>query len=359
MVAGVCGGLADYTGIDPVIFRVVVAVATIMGGAGLVAYGIAWLVIPSAADGPSHAETLLHERHLPRIGLVGIGIIALIVAGGLRGWGWGHDSGGGGFGLILLVALGLWFWSRDQHGGMRPPVPPRPAAAPPVPPAPTVSRPLVAGDDTTVVADVTEPLPPAPPSPTRRPRERSKLFPLTMSTAVLVAGALALLGVSTATLLACCLLVVGGGLLVGSFYGRRRGLIFVGLLLTAATAVATVADVPFEGGAGDRAWHPTSLAGLQRTYSLGAGDAVLDLRDLVLDGRTRHVTARVGAGDLQVWLPADVHVVLDGHVGAGQAEIFGGDDHGVDVNRTAELTGSSGTIELDARVGLGHLEVAR
>ncbi|MCU1483631.1 MAG: hypothetical protein JWN67_377, partial [Actinomycetia bacterium] len=128
MVAGVCGGLADYTGIDPVVFRVVLAVATIMGGTGLLAYAIAWLVIPEAQDGPSHAESFLHERHLPRIGLVGIGIVALIIAGSMRSWGWGHDWGGGGFGLIVLLAVGLWFWTRHDPGALRPPAPPRPAA---------------------------------------------------------------------------------------------------------------------------------------------------------------------------------------------------------------------------------------
>jgi phage shock protein PspC (stress-responsive transcriptional regulator) len=50
MIAGVCGGLGEYTGIDPVIFRVVFAVATIMGGAGLIAYIVAWLVMPEADD---------------------------------------------------------------------------------------------------------------------------------------------------------------------------------------------------------------------------------------------------------------------------------------------------------------------
>ncbi|MCU1375288.1 MAG: PspC domain protein, partial [Actinomycetia bacterium] len=267
MVAGVCGGLAEFTGIDPVIFRVVVAVATLMGGAGLVAYGIAWLVIPSADDAQSHAESLLRDRHVPRIGLIGIGILALIITGSLDGWG-NHWGGGGGFGLLVVVAIGIWLWTRDDHT-----VPPRP----PTPSAPP-SRPLVAAEIPT--DDVTVPVPPVPPTRHRprrhrRPRRpRSKLLALTFSAVVLTAGILAAIDLSGAaqvradTALAICLIVVGAGLLVGSVAGRPGGLFAIGLLLTAATAVAAVADVPLSGGAGDRYWQPTGPSTLERTYEL-------------------------------------------------------------------------------------------
>lgn len=47
MVAGVCAGLADYFGTDVTLLRViVVAVAVITGGAGLLAYLVAWAIIP-------------------------------------------------------------------------------------------------------------------------------------------------------------------------------------------------------------------------------------------------------------------------------------------------------------------------
>jgi phage shock protein PspC (stress-responsive transcriptional regulator) len=366
MVAGVCGGLGELTGVDPLIFRVVIAVATIMGGAGLVAYAIAWLVIPEADDRPSHAESILHGRNLPRIGLVGIGILALIIAGGLRGWGWGHDWGGGGFGLVVLVGIGLWFLLRHESG-VRPPVPPRPAA--PIPPA----RPLVAdagAEDTTVTA-VTEPVPPVPPPPIwppvppvppppRRPRERSKLFPITFFAALIVTGLLLLTDVGAATILASCLLVVGAGLLVGSTYGRRRGLIFLGILLTIATATATAADVSFDGGTGDRTWHPTSVAELQSTYRLGIGEGELDLRDVDLHGATRTVKLRIGAGALRIYVPVDASVRVRSHVGFGRLDVLGIADDGVDVDRNVvDRTGTDGTFVIDARASFGKVEVFR
>jgi phage shock protein C len=50
MVGGVAAGLADYFGIDPVIVRVGFVVATLMSGAGALAYLALLVVVPSADD---------------------------------------------------------------------------------------------------------------------------------------------------------------------------------------------------------------------------------------------------------------------------------------------------------------------
>jgi phage shock protein C len=47
MVGGVCAGLANYTGMDVTLMRVIWAVvAVITGGAGLLAYLVSWIIIP-------------------------------------------------------------------------------------------------------------------------------------------------------------------------------------------------------------------------------------------------------------------------------------------------------------------------
>lgn len=46
MVAGVCAGLAEYFGIDPVLIRFAFVALTLMGGHGIIIYGILWLVMP-------------------------------------------------------------------------------------------------------------------------------------------------------------------------------------------------------------------------------------------------------------------------------------------------------------------------
>lgn len=48
MIGGVCSGIANYFDIDPVIVRLIVVVLFLGAGIGLVAYIIAWIIIPAA-----------------------------------------------------------------------------------------------------------------------------------------------------------------------------------------------------------------------------------------------------------------------------------------------------------------------
>ena len=46
-IAGVCAGLADFFDVDPTLFRVLYAVATVFTAfSGVVLYLILWLIIP-------------------------------------------------------------------------------------------------------------------------------------------------------------------------------------------------------------------------------------------------------------------------------------------------------------------------
>ncbi len=49
-IAGVCGGLAEYLKIDSTLIRLLLVVFCLMGGAGVLLYIIAWLVIPERPD---------------------------------------------------------------------------------------------------------------------------------------------------------------------------------------------------------------------------------------------------------------------------------------------------------------------
>jgi phage shock protein PspC (stress-responsive transcriptional regulator) len=46
VIGGVCGGLAQYIGIDPTVVRLIMALVTFVGGMSLLVYLIAWLIIP-------------------------------------------------------------------------------------------------------------------------------------------------------------------------------------------------------------------------------------------------------------------------------------------------------------------------
>lgn len=47
MIAGVCAGLADYLNVDVTIVRLVAAILILCAGCGLLAYLIAWIIMPS------------------------------------------------------------------------------------------------------------------------------------------------------------------------------------------------------------------------------------------------------------------------------------------------------------------------
>ena len=81
MIGGVCGGLGDYFGIDPVLVRILWVVLTLgTAGTGLFAYAALWLLLPvgTVHDGLQAPATLeLNERNIGRAGLL------LVLFGGL------------------------------------------------------------------------------------------------------------------------------------------------------------------------------------------------------------------------------------------------------------------------------------
>ena len=46
MIAGVCGGIAEYFDADSTLIRLLMGLSVLLGGAGVVAYIIAWIIIP-------------------------------------------------------------------------------------------------------------------------------------------------------------------------------------------------------------------------------------------------------------------------------------------------------------------------
>lgn len=46
VIAGVCGGLGEYLGIDPTVIRLVWILFILSGGTGIPVYIIAWIIIP-------------------------------------------------------------------------------------------------------------------------------------------------------------------------------------------------------------------------------------------------------------------------------------------------------------------------
>ena len=62
MVGGVCGGLAGYSGIDAVLWRVAFVALTVPGGSGLLFYVLLWVLMPSEPGADRHVLDRLADR---------------------------------------------------------------------------------------------------------------------------------------------------------------------------------------------------------------------------------------------------------------------------------------------------------
>jgi len=63
MLAGVCAGVADYFGLDVTLVRVIWAVVSVItGGAGVLAYLVAWIIIPDEGQKSSIAENVVGKK---------------------------------------------------------------------------------------------------------------------------------------------------------------------------------------------------------------------------------------------------------------------------------------------------------
>ena len=62
MIAGVAAGIADYLGADVTILRLVLAVLTFVGGAGVPIYLACWLLIPEEGSDQSIASGFVQSR---------------------------------------------------------------------------------------------------------------------------------------------------------------------------------------------------------------------------------------------------------------------------------------------------------
>jgi phage shock protein PspC (stress-responsive transcriptional regulator) len=108
MVAGVCGGLARYFDIHPAFYRVGFVVLALIGGAGVVIYAAAALVIPAEGEDDSIAASVLRgrrDRPLPLIGLALVGVAGLVLLSRVSIWPRGDAAW-----VLLLIAGAIVLW---------------------------------------------------------------------------------------------------------------------------------------------------------------------------------------------------------------------------------------------------------
>ncbi|MER5751647.1 PspC domain-containing protein [Streptomyces sp. NPDC002088] len=407
-LAGVCSGLGRHFDMDPVIFRITLAVLAATGGIGLIFYGFAWLLVPYEDEEENEVRKLLTGRvdgqalAAVLFALVGCGVFLSML----------NNGSVLAFAVVLSFLLaGAGYWS--QRRGASDPDPlaaqavadaPPEAQAPPVPTAyPSWWRDPIVKDGTHVGgtgylwgprdsrerdiaaavnislgahgsshADIRSP-------GARQPRPRGPrwiggwIFLLALLAAGLGTGLTwqdQPLGTSLQTGLAGALLVFGVGIAVSAVLGRTgAGSVFLAIVTAALLAGATALPKDIGTHWIRTTWRPAAVADVKQKYDLGNGVGTLDLSRLDLaKGRTVSTDASVGVGRLRVILPPDVTVKLNIDVGVGDIQLPGDEAKDVDVEpgkhkqvTLPPISGgtNAGTLDLDLQVGVGQAEVTR
>ncbi|HEY8882533.1 MAG TPA: PspC domain-containing protein [Dermatophilaceae bacterium] len=396
-IAGVCSGLADRLGIDPIIVRVALVILTMLGGAGIAIYLVAWALLPNDRD-EIPAQRALRDGHGGSIVLLVFAGLALFGDSAFGGTWW---SGGPGWGFPWgLVLVGLLIWWLVQRSDNRPdadqrvmnqqlgaPTTGATTTGTPTAGAPTTSVPSPAASGPAMATGrptpSTAPPPPTWPVPVaynpvsyKRLRRRSggplmALIAIGLALAtygsLLWAGAeLSWTGNHQAIAFAGSLAAMGLLMVVLGIAGWRPGFVtFLAIVLSIAalSSAAVPSGIHFGGRIGDATWAPTSVSG-DANYQLGVGNGVLNLSGLPTEGLSEaKIPAYVGMGELKVMVPPDLTVKVVGHVGLGEIllpnDAGNSGQGGSDVSRSVVIGDGPTEVVVDAGVGIGQLTVVK
>jgi phage shock protein PspC (stress-responsive transcriptional regulator) len=114
ILAGVAGGLGRYFDLAPAVFRLGFVVLTLLGGAGILVYIAAVLVMPKEGEESSIAEDILRKRRDHPARVVALGLVAVAVLSVLaRADTW--PSAGTAWFLVLVAGV-ILLWTSRRRG---------------------------------------------------------------------------------------------------------------------------------------------------------------------------------------------------------------------------------------------------
>src|SRR5215208_2969738 len=280
LVGGVCAGLGRYFNVDPIIFRIGAIVLTVIGGAGILAYLAALLLIPSEDSPAAEGAPPDRNRWLVIGGLVLLLCISFpfLLGGGLL-------LAGLAIPLAILVAAGVLVWW------------------------------FVSGE-----------------GPAGDARDVAKRAALGLGI-LFVCGLIAIGGAWAAaaggeTVVAIAVIAAGVAILAGAFLRPVRWLVLPALALALSAGTVSAAGIDLDGGVGDRDYRPASALDLRDRYELGIGELIVDLRQTDLPPGDVPLQVDLGVGDARVIVPEDVCVATDAHVRIGEIRTFERNNHG-------------------------------
>ncbi|WP_232836485.1 PspC domain-containing protein [Lentzea terrae] len=358
-VGGVATGIALRFQIDPVIVRIAFVALVLSGGVGIPLYLAGWLLLPEEGDTVSPLESLISKGHSS------MSQAQTVLLGFLMFPALAFTLGGGGFQVVatLAAAVACIYLLQKNRGHLQP------AAAladpPPVTPVPGAPAwdPLGAAP---FAWDLPEPAPkPQPPAP--RPRG-PRIGLATLGVATLVIAGSAIAGVwspwfTIPHVIGLVIAVLAAGLLIGSFAGGGRGLIW--LLVPLSVVGFGMTTITFDGpnDFGELKPTPQTLAEVQDRYQISVGSVRLDLRELPDSGSVK-TAVEADLGELVVHVPENADVTFKCEAsGIGELNCLGKRAEGSTVQVSGTDLGDDGEgglkIDLDVLANVGEVRVLR
>ncbi|HHV20334.1 MAG TPA: PspC domain-containing protein [Propionibacterium sp.] len=413
-VAGVCVMLADRWQVDPLLIRVAAVLLALSSGMGIVLYAAAWAVVPPAGSDQAPIDSVLPG--VRRLGLkagIALLIVAMLFFAGLVG----HVMPFG-FGPALVIGA-VWYlgWYRPEQArraaAPKEPETPQLAARPfaeqtpfteaasawqarvqeylasqagPAHPAPPTTEhdpgyslraflahpdpvglyqpsPAPSAERQADVAPSTGSTPAVPgKSPVKKRRRSWRLQLVGWLLAGMAVTAVAILdrsmGLPLYAYLAALLLAVGLTMMLSAWFTRPRGLVVAGAILgiLVGGAAAPLDETP------DTTVAYSTIADVPAEEAHGNGEHVVDLSALRLEEDLTYATS-VDLGKVTIIVPPDTNMRVVWTVDVGEAHVL--DRHvsqGFDLGDTTVAHGTDPdgpTLTIEARVGLGQLEVKR
>jgi phage shock protein PspC (stress-responsive transcriptional regulator) len=320
VLGGVCGGLARYFNVDPLIVRIAAVALIFLGGVSVVAYVAALLLVPE--DDGTGNPTPGKPGRLATI----VGVVVIVLAGAalLDGqWGLGVGWIFGALAPTLLIVTILAIAGQRLLAGR--------------------------GDDQ--------------PTAARIAGAALMISGIGLGLLALAAGGAVATAVGGGAAIAGVVIVMGIIMVAFSFRDHRaRWLALPALALAVPSSVVAAAGVDVDHGIGSREYAPASVADVRGDYELGVGELVVDLRDMQWPrGTAVNLDVKVGTGHALVLVPAGTCVQADTHAGLGYVNVLGDESGGADVDdqegTIRRAPAAAQKLILDGDVGIGALEV--
>jgi phage shock protein PspC (stress-responsive transcriptional regulator) len=370
ILGGVAVGIARRLDLPTWLVRVLFIVFSFGGGLGIAVYAAFWAFIRSEDEPDTIAERFF-SRTTSTGSWVGVALIFVAVLVLLDNVSF---LSGGVIWAVGLLAIGLLLYSGELPRLFSESASPKEGV-----------QQMTTRTDTKASAATEEHVgggagattpPPPPPTPTptppilppaRPPKPKSMLGRVTFGVMAIALGVLALLDNTTTLVdpsarhyIALAMTVLGIGLITGAVVGRARWLILVGVLGLPFLFGSPALEYDFDDwGSATVSQTPTDFADLPPTYDHTIGRFVVDLRELPWNGQQVDLDVSMSIGELLILLPDDVSVTGTADVGIGHVEFLHDQSSGLGPELRLVADGPNGTINLDAKLGIGQIDIDR